>query len=757
MKAARKWVAGALAIIMLMTLGGCGKKEAGETSGEALKQTSSRGTEEKDQDQDGYVYVPEYYPLGQDCCYVVNPVFGEEDKVFYIGLDQEENGRLYSMDMKDFHQEEVMYEPESGTIMGGLYRGKEGSLIFVLYQYEGDYKPEEEPSPEKMLLQTVSQDGTVLKTADLSGMLTSDPGFYVSYLTVDDKGNFYISSGKILYVLDPEGKLQYEVPVGAYISNLFTLKTGEVVVCYLDDTGWKVQQVDNSRQELKKLESKTRFAYGTYQEGEISDLLYTVNSTLYRYDRKDTAPVQVLSWVDCNVESSYITQVKMSREDQIAVITQNWGSSSRPELTVLTRKKRSEVPEKKVIVFGTYYVPYYTDSDIIAFNKQSNEYKVEIRMYGDENMDYKDRIAQMNAEIASGQGPDMFDLNRVPYSLDTMVSKGLLEDLTPYLEQDDSLKREDFVENTLKMYEKDGKLYGITPSFEIQTLMGKVSELGDKTSWTMEEMMKFADSKPEGVELIPNATKQSMIEILCSMNMGNFMDKETGVCDFKNEEFTRILEFADQFPPKVVGNESALTRIVNGQALLMEERVGAVSSFQMYEYIFGDEVNFIGYPTSGSQRGSYLIANGTTPGMNPASANKEGVWEFISFILSKERQEQEIYTGGGFPARKDLLEKQFAEDMRPEYYVDADGSQKEKRKTSWSIGDYSVDVYAATQEQVDRIKEMIDTSCGSISADGQVLGIISEEAEGYFAHMKSIEETVDVIQNRVQNYLNESR
>ena len=200
--------------------------------------------------------------------------------------------------------------------------------------------------------------------------------------------------------------------------------------------------MDNSRQELKKLESKTRFAYGTYQEGEISDLLYTVNSTLYRYDRKDTAPVQVLSWVDCNVESSYITQVKMSREDQIAVITQNWGSSSRPELTVLTRKKRSEVPEKKVIVFGTYYVPYYTDSDIIAFNKQSNEYKVEIRMYGDENMDYKDRIAQMNAEIASGQGPDMFDLNRVPYSLDVYKRQEVYDVLEQQLHKQSMMKEE---------------------------------------------------------------------------------------------------------------------------------------------------------------------------------------------------------------------------------------------------------------------------------------------------------------------------
>lgn len=758
MKAAGRWIAGVLGIVMLITMGGCGKADAGE-SGEGLKPISSQQSENQDEDQDDYVYVPEYHILGQDCYYVTDPVFGEGDKVYYIGIDQDEESRLYSMDMKDFRQEDVPYALESGNKMGGLFRGKDGSLILILYQYKDDLKPGEEASPKKMFLQTISQDGTVQKTVDLSQIFASEADFYVSNLTLDDKGNYYIGSGKMLYVLDPEGKLQFEVPVGEYISSLFTLRTGEVVACYLTDTGWKVQQVDNSRQELKKLESNIKFSYGTYQEGEISDLLYTVDSKLYRYDRKDNAPVEVINWVDCNVESSYIKQVKMTQEERIAVITQNWSGSSDPELTVLTKKKRSEVPEKKVLVFGTYYVPYYTDSDVIAFNKQSKEYKVEIRRYGDENMEYKDRIALMNAEIASGKGPDMFDLNRVPYSLETMVSKGLLEDLTPYLEQDDSIKREDFVENVLKMYEKDGKLYGIAPSFEIQTLMGKVSDLGDKDTWTLEEMMKFADSKPEGVELIPNATKQSMLEILCSMNIGSFMNEETGVCDFKNEEFRRILEFADQFPPKEENSENVLARIKNGQALLLEERIGAVSAFQMFEFIFGDEVNFIGYPTSGSESGSYFRANGTAPGMNPASDNKEGVWEFISFILSKERQEQEVYTGGGFPSRKDLLEKQFAADMKPEYYVDADGSQKERSKSAWSIGDgdYTVDVYAATQEQVDRVKKMIETAVSGETGDGQVMNIISQEAQEYFTHTKSIEETVDVIQNRVQNYVNESR
>ena len=45
----------------------------------------------------------------------------------------------------------------------------------------------------------------------------------------------------------------------------------------------------------------------------------------------------------------------------------------------------------------------------------------------------------MNADILSGKVPDIIDLNAIP--IRQYVSKGLLEDLTPYYEKDEVVKK----------------------------------------------------------------------------------------------------------------------------------------------------------------------------------------------------------------------------------------------------------------------------------------------------------------------------
>ena len=742
-----------LSAVMLVSAAGCSKGTGQEANGGGSKD-SAQGS--ADQKQDDYVYVPEYSTLGEGCSFVSDAVFGDDGKLYYIGINSEEESGLYTVDVLNGGQNEVPFRLERGNYLGGLFEGPDGSLILTVYQYKGELNKEEEVPPDKMMLQTISTDGNVKSSVDITGMLTHDPDFYAADITMDEKGNYYISGGQMLYVLNPDGELLYEVPVGYYIDSIFTLRTGEIVVCYMGGEEWKMEQVDSSRQELKKLESKTRLNYGTYQEGESSDLLYTLESVLYQYNLKDEEPVRLLSWIDCSVESTYIKKVKQLSDEKIAVISQDW-SGSAPELTVLTRKNRSEVKEKTVITLGTFYVPYYTDSDIIAFNKQSQDYRIEVKKYGDEKMNYEDRIALMNMDITNGQGPDMFDLDRVPYSLDMMISKGLVEDLTSYLEKDPDLKREDFVDSAMKVYERDSRLYGIMTRFAIRTMMGRVSDLGNRESWTLDEMMEFADAQPKDVELIPNAAKDSMLELLCSMNIGSFMDEETGACDFSGEQFQKILEFANRFPDKAESSTDDYTRIRNGQAVLLEATVSAVSLYQMYEYVYGEPVNFIGYPTSGNGKGTAIWSEGTVVGMNPSSSKKEGVWEFIRFLLSDERQEKEAMGSGGFPIKKEALEKQFAEDMTPEYYEDADGNRKEQPKSYWGTESFSVEVYAATQEQVDQLKKIIDNAGDNSSADGEVLSIIHEEARAYFTGQKTSGQVAELIQNRVQNYVNESR
>ena len=96
--------------------------------------------------------------------------------------------------------------------------------------------------------------------------------------------------------------------------------------------------------------------------------------------------------------------------------------------------------------------------------------------------------------------------------------------------------------------------------------------------------------------------------------------------------------------------------------------------------------------------------------------------------------------------------------MEKEFYEDENGEKVEQPKTSWGYDDFNIDIYAATQEEIDAVKAIIASAeklSGSVNED--LSNIITEETEPFFKGQKSAKETADIIQNRVQIYVNEHR
>ncbi len=538
------------------------------------------------------------------------------------------------------------------------------------------------------------------------------------------------------------------------------MKDGKIAAAYYDQVGFVVNEVIPGEQNLKPVESSISFDYGNYQGGKDKDLLYTQEGVLMTCDLGDEKPEEILRWTDYDVNSSYLSSVSLLSDGRIAALTSDFTSADGvTELVLLTRKKKSEVPEKIILTYGTYYPSFYAERDITAFNRQSQKYRIKIKEYGDASTDTSQKAELFSKELESGQFPDIIDLTYCPMSLETLISVGAIEDLAPYLDKDDTIAREDYVESALRAYERDGKLYAVMPYYGVEMLVGKISEIGEEKAWTVEDFMELLASKDNGVKLLSGADKSSILWVMCTMNQGLFINKESGECSFEGEEFKKILEFANRFPNEA-SDDTTLDDLRNGRTLLDRGRITSVTQYQMYEFMFGGPVNLIGYPAFG-ESGLSFFSNGTTVAMGSGSENKEGVWEFIRFNVTKERQENVGSPNGGFPILKSALEKQFEKDMEPNNMDDGNGGQKEIPRSTWtsSMGGetFSVDVYAATQEQVDRMREMIETAQSGENMEEEVLNIILEEAAGYFEGHKSVEDVASVVQNRVQLYLNETR
>lgn len=190
------------------------------------------------------------------------------------------------------------------------------------------------------------------------------------------------------------------------------------------------------------------------------------------------------------------------------------------------------------------------------------------------------------------------------------------------------------------------------------------------------------------------------------------------------------------------------------------QSVSSVEECQMLEGMMGENPVYVGYPNK-DREGNLISAVGSCLAISSKSGNKEAAWAFLQTLLTEDYQNSLVdgFGWSGFPILKSALELQFEKDMTPEYYTDENGEQVEQPKTTWGYGnDFEIDIYAAKQEDIDQVRGLIASAKKrQNNVDEELINIISEETEPFFKGQKSASDVSNVIQNRIQVYVNENR
>lgn len=157
---------------------------------------------------------------------------------------------------------------------------------------------------------------------------------------------------------------------------------------------------------------------------------------------------------------------------------------------------------------------------------------------------------------------------------------------------------------------------------------------------------------------------------------------------------------------------------------------------------FGKFADIAGYPTqTGEPR--YLMASNNMLGINSASEQKEGAWAFIEYTLLNGVDETD--PSASFSVLTEKFEKQlYPEDSDGVYANDYLGEK------------FHVGLTPPTEEQVSKMREMVDNAVWKGSGEYRdILRIIYEETEYFFAGDKTAEEAADVIQSKVSILMSE--
>ena len=405
------------------------------------------------------------------------------------------------------------------------------------------------------------------------------------------------------------------------------------------------------------------------------------------------------------------------------------------------------------------------------FNLKHQDIKIDVKEYiGGNGRSDKDLLL---TEILTGKIPDILDLGGVgstaPLPYPVLVQRGYLEDLWPYIENDPELGREGVVEAPLKAAEIDGGLYTVFSHANIISLVGAESVVGSRTSWSLADMLEIYGSMPEGSTILPYSyNRDSMFKTIFSMSLEDFVDREAGTCSFDSEEFRSALEFLRIVP------ESFDIEAAGGSDKVMLERVDRyLHGYQMLENHWlvtpldiqeadacmglGGRAVHIGCPIKSGRSGNFFIPSRALA-MSSACQHKEEAWAFLRELLLPQYRDAEAMERAGYCT----IRINGLPVNRPDYDLYIKSAVNGTLKRMWDRGGkvfgYPPAVlHASTQEDVDRFEELVN-SIDFIQLYDQTLYNIVYEATGpYFAGHKTMDETIALVENRVDLYLGENR
>lgn len=755
-RGASKLVAMGLMMVLCVQAIGCGNKD------------------DKDQaDQKEFVYVASYEAI--EGPQWVSASCASKDSLYFIGNTYDEEAmssetKIYkrSLETGEITTLDIEIGSENANV-SNMSVNADGNLVMIVDDYQMENEDDWENAVSSTTLKVISpQDGSVVMETDLTSILAGDERAYIQNMLIDGENNIYLSNGETkVWAFDATGapKPTVELTNISWMMAMGVSKEGTVVFAsYAQDSGEvQLQSIDFTTKSVGKTYENLPVSIGNGSirivPGNEKGIYISSGNNVYAYDLETQTTEELFNWIDSDVNGDYVEFFTVLDDGRVVALTRDYSSAEgKTEVITLTKTKASEIQQKEMITLGVMYSDSNTNTAVINFNKTNEKYRIQIKDYGTE--DYETGLTQFNNDIISGNGPDIFEQSNTGLSIQQLSQKGILEDLNPYLDADADVHREDYFPSVLDAYSVDGKLFSIPNSFYVMTLIGKTSQVGDKQGWTLDDMLKVIEANPDVEEVFAGATKDSALQYSIMFGMDDYVNWETGECNFDTEEFAKVLEFANTFAKEYNYNEdepSEPTKIQNGDLLLMLTSISGVQDYQMEELIFQEPITMIGYPTT-SGNGSALSGNNAF-GINAKSEAKEGAWEFLKSFISEDNYD--IENGGGnywgLPTLKSAYDKQMEKDMTPDYYTDENGEEVEQPKTSWGWGDFNADIFAATQEQVDKVTQLVESTTRTFQWDTQFFEIISEEAAPFFEGQKTAQEVTQIIQSRVQMYVNENR
>ena len=486
--------------------------------------------------------------------------------------------------------------------------------------------------------------------------------------------------------------------------------------------------------------------------GEIrnTDFYYLVtegeNGCFYGVDIKGvwkaaaaTEPEQICSFFENGYILDEVQAIRVTDEDRLELLVRLDGA----EALLRMEKQEGVQAEKEEIVLALGDENPLLMDYVSKFNRRSETYRVTVRLH-EANETGQEFIDRLQMELAAGRGSDLLMNGQIDAA--DMARNGYLQELTDIFDDGDG-----FWTAAMECGKIDGVTYGIPYAGQLFFSTYSQKLTGGRESWTIREFIQAV--KASDAEILQYGLSGADIVFyygLLDNDNTELIDWANGESHLTEDLLLEILAFAyryadrGQIPQEDVGDALREGRIAAVGSVCLE-----LSELNYREACFEGEPANIGFPRS-EGNGIYV-----TPNMlyvNAGSKGKDGAYEFLRFLVSEEGQRRYVErnrSGGGvslMPIRLDILDEMTALEMR-----------KAGETTARSATGVLFVKDGFTQEQKERFDRLLEKAEPGNWHAAEIMSIVYEELEPYFAGQRTAAEAAANLDNRVQLYMDERK
>lgn len=623
---------------------------------------------------------------------------------------------------------------------------EDGRMIIIGAYYNSDSF---EQTYEVKILKNFALEKSIPLASDIT-----DGGFINRVEFTDE--NMFFDIGNAIVVTDYEGKMVCKIIVDSWVGQMFSLPDGSIAVTFSDMT-------NNYETVTKKIDVAAK-GFGEAVDIEVGDgnvfsgkdrtVLIMTNTALKKWDPQTKETKELFQLMNADIYNNYFENITEGENDTYYFFTSDYDDETYNNIyrRIEVRKVEASKNGKQKLTYGCLYLDWDIKERIAEFNQSSDKYKIVIKDYSEGTDDWEGAESRFKMDIASGDVIDIIDCSSISYL--EYLKSGVFEDLSQYF-NDSGITEENYYTGAFEAYKSDGKLFVLPTAITFQTIATPSRIANGKTSWTINDVFELRKQYPD-ISFIDYPSKSTALFEVIMGCYADFVDAANAECHFDSEEFVSLLNFANTFrnDEEVFSQDvSSMSEVQKGNVLMYSLYIYDGSAYSMAENLYGEPITLIGFPSS-TGAGTIINSQGLMA-LSSKSKNKEGAWEFIKSGLSESNQNKVF---SGFPILKKAFDVKMKEATTEETYIDENGETHVQPHGSMSDGIVTIEMTSLSKDGEKVLRNLME-NCADFSAatyyDEEVIAIISEEAEGFFAGQKKAEDVAAVIQSRVKIYLAE--